>query len=479
MSVHVARRIHGHPDADAISVIDGRIDRIGTADELPGDRVDHGTAVMLPGLADAHLHPFGMAAAGVQVDLADVRSIPEAVDRLAGRLASSPGALVAVGLDDELLTEGRLPTASDLDALGERPVLVYRHCSHVAVANHAALDLAGIGRHTADPTGGRIVRDASGRPIGILEESAIGLVSTPITKLVPAPDTASIETVLSGLLRRGIVEVNAMVAVPGSMWCSGADEVSALAAVSTPLTVTASVIADDPDSLRRAIDDLAGTAVRFVGWKGFADGSLGGRTAALREPYSDDPSTTGMIVGRDLLAMAEYSVANGGRASIHAIGDRATDEALDIAARLGPGTVRIEHASVADPDQVARMAETGAVASVQPSFARSDGPWLERRLGPVRAGWAYPFRTMLAAGVRVHAGSDAPIESPDPWIGMADAVMERSEGVDLDTAIDLYAAAPIAIGEPATFVIVAPDPRTVGPTATEVIEVWIEGRRVV
>lgn len=478
MTVHMAGRIHGHAGANTIRVVDGRIDAIGSFDGSDGDRIDHGSRVILPGLADAHLHPFGLAAADGQVDLTAARSIADVLDRLATRMAATTGALVAIGLDDESLSEGRMPTADELDAVSaDHPVLVYRHCSHVAAANRVALTLGGIGPDEPDPPGGRIVRSASGRITGVLEEQAIALVSTRMTPLLPAPDASTLQTALTALQRRGVVAVDAMVAVPGSMWCSGADEVAALAAVRTPMRIEAWVIADEPDSLRRAIDQLAEGSVRFAGWKGFADGSLGGRTAALRAPYADDPATSGMLVGHDLRQMAEVAATAGGRAAIHAIGDRAVDVALDVAEDLGPGTVRIEHASVADPDQVGRMAAAGVVASIQPSFVRSDGPWLQRRLGAKRMSWAYPFRTMAAAGVTMRAGSDAPIESPDPFVGIADATIDRTEGVDLDHAIDLYTATPLEIGMPATFVVAELDSSSVADTV--VAEVWIEGGRVV
>jgi hypothetical protein len=210
----------------------------------------------------------------------------------------------------------------------------------------------------------------------------------------------------------------------------------------------------------------SGPRIRFAGWKGFADGSLGGRTAALRAPYADDPSTSGMLLGSGLDTMTEAALELGGQAAIHAIGDKAVELALGLAEKHPPGLVRIEHASVADPDQIARMASSGAIASIQPSFATTDAPWLERRLGKGRSDWAYRFASMVASGVTVRGGSDAPIESSDPLIGIRDARARRTEALDHSQAVAIYAAHPLEVGGPATFTVCSDG---------AVDEVWMEG----
>jgi predicted amidohydrolase YtcJ len=254
-----------------------------------------------------------------------------------------------------------------------------------------------------------------------------------------------------------------------------------IARVESPIAIDVYVIADTAASLRAAkhLLDRAAPNIRFAGWKGFADGSLGGRTAALRSPYSDDASSSGLDLSAGLYEMADVAVDLGGKAAIHAIGDLALDRVLEIAERLGPGTVRVEHASVADQDQIARMVSAGVVASVQPSFATSDAPWVEQRLGTDRSAWAYAFRSMIAAGVELRGGSDAPIESPDPFVGIADACSPRQESLGLDEAISIYATTPLAVGAPATFVVCEDDPAEVPEVAsTGVRGVWIEGERI-
>ena len=488
MTVHVAGTIHGHPGADAVRVEAGRIVEIGLATAMDGPVVDHGTAAMLPGLRDSHLHPLGLAVHGDRLDLSDAVTIHDVVDRIARQARSSPepAPIIAVGLDDEKLADGRLPTAQDLDGVATgAPVLIYRHCSHVASANTAALRAAGIGVDTADPPGGRFQRDTSGRLTGVLEEAAITPVAAALADRALAPDPDRIRGVLARLRKRGLVAVDAMVASGPSMWCVGDGELATITALGSesPLAIDVFVICDTPEELGEAALRLgeAGPHVRFAGWKGFADGSLGARTAALRSPYSDDPSTSGMPIDRGMSMMAETAAALGGQAAIHAIGDRAADAVIAVAERLSPGTVRIEHASVVDAEQIEAMAAAGMIASVQPSFVASDGPWVERRLGSERLPWTYPFASMRSAGLALRGGSDAPIESADPFVGMQDACSARTEALSGRDAVDLYADQPLAVGSPATFVICTKDPSDVAVDEIAeigVTEVWIEDRRV-
>jgi len=488
VTVHVVDRVHGHAGAGAIRVEGGRIVEIGTT-KTPSDAgtVVH-RGVMLPGLRDSHIHPLALAAAGSRLDVSHVSSIAELVSELRTRVdrtgPSTP--IIATGLDDERLEEGRMPTAGELDVgVGDRPALVYRHCSHVATASSAALAAGGIGRNTEDPVGGRIRRNADGSVNGVLEESGIGAVASALTARLGAPDTATLVSILGGLRRRGIVAIDAMAGVAGSMWCVGGDEVDSLIALgrASPVAIDVYVICETADQLQSAATrlEMAEGPIRFAGWKGFADGSLGGRTAALRSPYSDDDSTSGILVGDRLEAMAAAAVERGGGVAIHAIGDRAVDRCLEVAATLDAGSVRVEHASVADPDQVARMAELGVIASIQPSFATSDASWIERRLGSERAAWAYPFADMRTAGIEMRGGSDAPIESSDPFVGIGDACRPSDQALDPVSGIDLYAAHPLVVGSPATFLICDHHPSEVDVdeiSAISVREAWIEGRRV-
>lgn len=473
-------RIHGHPDANTVEIVAGRIARIGRNLAAGPEILDRRDTVLLPGLRDSHVHPVGIAANADRIDVADVTTIDDLIERLSARAAGTSGAVVAVGFDDERIREGRMPTASDLDRVStDRAVVVYRHCSHIASANHIALDGAGIDTTTSDPEGGRIRRGADGSLTGVLEETALVPLAGSFGRTLDAPDAASVHAVLSNLRRFGLVAIDAMVATSGSMWCAGGNELDVIMSLGTdvPVMIDVFVICTDPEELRVAASRIAGAGpqIRFAGWKGFADGSLGARTAALRSPYDDDPSTAGMVVAKNLDVMAETAVELGGQVAIHAIGDLAVDRAIIVAEHLGVvGAVRIEHASIADPDQVGRMAAAGVVASVQPSFVPSDAPWLAQRLGPDRIQWAYPFASMLAAGMTVRGGSDAPIETANPLVGIRDACSERPERLTVDQAVDLYAAGRVEAGGAASFVLCNGEP---DDSAARVVEVWQDGER--
>lgn len=474
-------RIHGHPGADTVEVAGGRIVRVGRNLTNGQNSLDRGDTVLLPGLRDSHIHPVGISANAQRLDVSDVATVDELIERLRERAAGTSGAVVAVGYDDERVAEGRMPSADDLDqASADRAVVVYRHCSHIAAANHVALRQAGIDADTPDPEGGRIRRGTGGRLTGVLEETALIPLAGSLDRSLEPPDPASVRAVLSNLHRLGLMAIDAMVATGDSMWCAGGNELDLIVSLGadSPVTIDVFVICTDPTELREAAQrlDTAGPHIRFAGWKGFADGSLGARTAALRSPYSDDPSTSGMVVANNLQLMAESAISLGGQAAIHAIGDLAVEHAIVVAERLGvTGAIRIEHASIADPGQVDRMAAAGVVASVQPSFVPADAPWLTRRLGPDRARWAYPFASMLQAGVMLRGGSDAPIESADPLLGIRDARAERPERLTVDEAVDLYAVGPVEVGGPASFVLCQGEPDDHG---SRVVEIWQNGEPV-
>jgi len=212
------------------------------------------------------------------------------------------------------------------------------------------------------------------------------------------------------------------------------------------------LIASTPDDLRSAKVkiDRADGPIRFVGYKDFIDGSLGGHTAAMYDPFSDRPDTRGTERYRHdhMVEMGKTSGELGGAVAIHAIGDRANDLALDVHEELfgggaDPGRLRVEHMSVVNEDTIARMARLAVTASIQPAFLASEATWLEKRLGPDRMSRAYPFRSLLEAGIPLVGGSDSPVELPDPETGIFAAVdrhgVNPEESLSRDQAEALFA----------------------------------------
>jgi predicted amidohydrolase YtcJ len=404
---------------------------------------------------DHHLHPFGYAALVNGLELMDAPDLETVMRRVAQNGETVEGAIIGQRLNDEGVHELRLPTAADIDdVVSDRPVLLYRYCGHIAVANSAALALAGIDADTPDPEGGSFDRDPTGQPNGILRETAVAPVTRALEPHTRAPSDLEIISALAGLRRMGIGSITGMVSVSSAVWCSVDDEVETLIRIGPdlPIDIDVLLIASTPDDLRSAKEkiDRAEGPIRFIGYKDFIDGSLGGHTAAMYEPFSDKPTTRGTERYRHdhMVEMGTASVELGGSVAIHAIGDRANDLVLDIHEELigggaDPGRLRVEHMSVVNEDTIARMARLGVTASVQPAFLGSEATWLEKRLGPERMSRAYPFRSLLEAGVPLLGGSDSPVELPDPETGITAAVdrhgVNPEESITRDQAEALFA----------------------------------------
>lgn len=504
-AVRTARGIPG----DAILIEGERVVAVGDRSTLgsPGIPVDDFSgAYLLPGMRDAHMHPVPYASSLFGSSLDGITSI----GMLLGTIRSGSGALgagepfVALRLDDQALAERRLPTRHDLDeAEPTRPVLIHRYCGHVAIANTAALQLAGVNASTPDPSDGSIDRDTDGIPTGILRETAIDLVST----LLDASGTVTdndLASALNGLAGMGITSIGAILGLGDGPWASLGDEVARVVGVADhiPITVHGFVIAHTPESLSSAARrlDTAGDRLRWLGYKGFADGSLGGHTAAMHAPFADRPAETGtMRLDATDRRLAEASLAMGGMVAIHAIGDRANGAVIDlfedlVAGGADPRRLRVEHASVLDRSDIERMARLGVFASVQPAFLGSESDWIVDRVGADRIVSTYPFASLDYAGVPICGGSDSPVESPDPWAGMAlardRAGVMTSEGLPPDRALSLFtdgaAAAlgepiPLSPGSPADIAIIDRDPvasDTDQVRGTVVIETWVHGRPV-
>lgn len=385
---------------------------------------------------DHHFHPMGYAALVNGLELMNAANLDEVMRLLAQRATEVEGPVIGQRLNDEGVQERRLPTAADLDdVISDRPVLLYRYCGHIAVANSAAMALAGVDRDTPDPDGGSFDRDRSGRPDGILRETAIPLVSQALAPITPPPSDEEILSALARLPKMGIGSVTGIISVGESIWCGVEDELETLTRLASelPIDIEVLVIADTPSQLVTAKDriDKAGGRIRFHGYKDFTDGSLGGHTAAMYEPFADvETIGTVRLDHQKALTMGQASLDLGGVVAIHAIGDRANDLALDVHEELigrgaDPARLRVEHASILTDETIDRMARLGVVASVQPAFLASEETWLETRLGAGRMSRAYPFRTLSEAGVPLLGGSDSPVELPDPEIGINAAVVRH------------------------------------------------------
>jgi predicted amidohydrolase YtcJ len=499
-SVRTAQGILGN----TLLVEDGRVSAIGSSEDLIGEPLQwYPGAVIVPGLRDAHFHPIPYAATLQRTSLKDAGDLDEVLRRLrlaAGRLP--PGTpLVANRLDDEALEEKRLPTRFDLDqAVRDRPLLVYRYCGHIGMANTAALEAAGLRPDTPDPSGGSFDRHADGSLSGVLRETAVQRMTASLAGSTPLHPEQVLEA-LSGLSTLGLTCLTAIVSLEEGPWCGTEGELRLLEEIAPdlPLRLSVLVIPGGPHDLEEGARHLEsmGPRVSFLGIKAFADGSLGGHTAALREPYWDRPNEKGTL-RLDPAAtwvQARTSLGLGGRVAVHAIGDLANAVVLDLFEQLlekgaAPKSLRLEHASVLADEDVERLAASGVTASVQPAFLPSETGWLEKRLGP-RLRQAYRWRTLTEAGVLLAGGSDCPVEPPSPLWGMAAARdragMVPEEGLSAEQALALFTTGaaramgepePLAPGSPADFVVLDRDPVACSPDElreAKVLATWVGG----
>ena len=455
-------RIHtGNPQqprAEAIAVRGNRIVAVGSAAGLvnlagKGTRlVDLNGRFACPGFVDAHAHLLTAGLALSRVNLEGAASREDIVARLRERAAALPegGWLLGRGWDQERLG-GEWPARDWLDeAVGGRPAMLWRVDGHILWASSAALDAAGIGPGTPNPAGGEIVRDASGRPTGILKETACALLEA----VAPAPSGGerreAIEAALAELRRNGVTSVHEMsppetLRTYAHLRAEGrlSVRISAWAPLQEDMTAAEQLREEFPPS-----DPL----IRMETLKGFVDGTLGARTAALSEPYSDDGSTSGLLLYEEerLGRLLRRAHRAGFQLALHAIGDRAVHVALSALDGLGGGARsrrhRIEHAEVVSPGDLSRFNSVGAVASMQPAQFRSDGAWLARRLGTGRVSRAFPWRAMLDQGTPLLFGTDWPIEPLDP-IGTLKAAVAPVEAVIADAGPALAGHGRLTVGE--------------------------------
>ena len=429
------------PRATALAVTRGRIVAVGGDADMKslvgrGTRViDLAGRAVVPGLTDAHVHVEGLGAALERLDLVGAASLEDALGRVAEASRKLPAGewLQGRGWDQNDWPGKQFPTAADLDrVLGDRPAYLVRVDGHAAWVNSAALRSGGISAATADPDGGRILRDAGGAPAGVLVDKAMALVSSIIPEPPREVRKRRLAAGLRACARAGLTSVH-----DAGVPLSTVDlykELLAEGALATRVYVM--LRADDflaaPPSLLPEIGLGDGRlTVRAI--KVVADGALGSRGALLQAPYSDEPGTRGLatIEPEKLKTVLQRALAQGFQVATHAIGDAANRSVLDAyQAAFGEGggarhRFRIEHAQVLAPADVPRFKALGVIPSMQPTHCTSDMYWAGDRLGPDRAKGAYLWKTFLAQGVPVAGGSDAPVEKIDVLPGLYAAVTRQ------------------------------------------------------
>jgi predicted amidohydrolase YtcJ len=511
------------PEARAVAVRGDRIVAVGTASEmeaLKGEAtrtIDAGGRFLMPGFHDSHIHLMMGGHQLDAVDLKDASTPGEFARRIGERARTLPkGEWILGGNWDEQGWPGApLPTRQMIDAVTpDTPVFVQRYDGHMALANTAALKLAGVTASTPEVPGGQIVRDGRGEPSGILKDAAMAYVQRVIPDDTPEARLRALKRALAHMASLGVTSVQDM--------GPGPEEIALYAALAEKGELTTRVRAVRPEvALERELSGGKQAPVKplpflkVTGAKGFADGSLGSTTAFFFEPYSDDPASRGLLSDemQPLEGMRARLVAldkAGEQLCIHAIGDRAIAMVLDLLADVATanGTrdrrPRIEHSQHVAPADFARYARLGAIASVQPYHAIDDGKWAERRIGAERVKTTYAFKSFLDAGVRLAIGTDWPVAPLDPSLNLHAAVTRATldgknpggwvpeqkltvaqviEGYTIGAA---YAAfeegekGSITVGKLADLVLLDKDPFAVAPEALRDLKVdlTIAGGRV-
>ena len=452
----------------AIAISQGKITAVGSDAnllKLKGAQtkiIDLNGAFAMPGINDAHTHMGNAGRLHLAANLIGSKSLADMQDRIRIYAATAkPGAwLEGGGWDHTLWATKQLPTRADLDAVtAGHPAIFRRVDEHMAIANSAALLAAGITADTPDPSGARIDRDASGTPTGILREAAANAL---VFSKIPPPSLEqrrrALSSAIDDALANGVTSVQ-----DNSEW----EDFLALEELehSHQLHIRVAEWLEFAQPLavlqqRRASHPADDPLLHITMLKGFMDGSLGSRTAALEVPYADDPGNSGLprYDQTRLNQLSAERAAAGFQLGFHAIGDRANEIALNAFAaaeqvahpsnQAGPPRrpdsaivtedspssadparlrFRIEHAQVLLPADFNRFASEGIIASMQPSHLLTDMNWAADRLGPDRAKYAYAWKTFLDHNVTLAFGTDYPVEPINPFRGLYAAVTRQNE----------------------------------------------------
>lgn len=457
------------PNAQAIAVSEGKIVGVGTNNEIlsrfySDKTIDVKNAFIVPGLVDGHGHVVELGVSLITLNLLGAKS-PNAVAAAVREqaLTAEPGTWIkGRGWDQNLWSDKSFPDHTILDqAAPNNFVFLVRVDGHAVWVNKKVMDIAGINRQTKSPVGGQIVRDKNGNPTGIFIDAAINLVASAI----PPPSDTEVESAILRAIdtcaRYGLTEVHDAGINQQTL------NIYKKLAEEGKLKIRIYAMYNGSDS---ALPEIlkAGPIVGYKDYftlrsvKVYMDGALGSRGAALVQSYSDDPHNYGLteMSEEDLQNLTIASLVNGFQVCTHAIGDRANHIVLNAyqkameASGIHNARLRVEHAQVLLKEDIQRFSQLGVIPSMQPIHCTSDMYWAESRLGPERIKYAYAWRSLLNSGNIIIGGSDFPVESPDPRLGIYAAVTRKDlNGIprNFNDALKFFQLTPDAIKDSSYF----------------------------
>jgi predicted amidohydrolase YtcJ len=501
------------PYAEAVAIKDDRIVQVGANEEIE-PLIGENTKVIsldgktvVPGFIDTHIHVADYGRLSRWIDLSNVASIKEMQECLSRHAAKMPKGkwLIGRGWNQTRFAEKRLPTCFDLDLVSpDNPVIFYQESGQVCVVNNKALELAGVTQLTTVPQGGAIDRDAeTGELTGVLRDSATNLVWA----VIPEPNEEEVAEATGlacqKIVEAGVTSVHWMVLSPV--------EIKVIQKLHQENKLPLRVYVVIPASL---LDEVAGLGaylgleddmLRVGGVEIGADGYLATRTAALLQPYSDDPTESGRLLctQEHMNAEAAKILKAGLQLIIHAVGDKAVDVALTTIEKVASEAPRkgvhnrIEQAAVLNEELINRMKKQKVIVSVQPRVIASEfSVWsATEHLGAERAKWLYPVKTLLKEGIRIVGGSDCPMEPLSPLLGVQTVVTRETvpeERVTIGEALRMYTVdaayssneenkkGSVETGKLADLTVLSDDPKKVSPNkiAKIAVEMTIVGGRV-
>ncbi|ASK87431.1 amidohydrolase [Sphingorhabdus sp. SMR4y] len=468
---------------------------------------------LIPGFFDAHGHVMDTGFSALTLDLSGSETLADALARIERYAADNPGKpwIIGTGWNQETWGLGRFPNAAELDAvIPDRPVYLSRVDGHAAWVNGTAMKAAGISSASRSPRGGTIEK-AGGKPTGIFVDAAMKLFEAAIPAPRPVERDLALAKAQDMLLANGVTAIADM-GTTMQDWQSfrraGDKGQLKIRIISYAADIDNMIAIAGPSPSPWLYEDR----LKLAGVKLYLDGALGSRGALLKQPYADKPGESGlaMLGSAQLKNKMSRAAMDGFQTAVHAIGDKANDEILSAVEELqitykGDRRWRVEHAQIIDPADLSRFAATGTIASMQPVHQTSDRLMAEARLGPDRLHGAYAWKSLADSGARLAFGTDVPVESPNPFAGLAAALtredadgqpfggwmpaerLSRAQAWQAYTSGAAYAAfsedrlGTLEPGKRADFLIVDQDVMLATPAQIrqmQVLQTWIAGKPV-